>query len=472
MGGIVSCGVYIPVWRTKRDEISKFTGFQSLGGEKAVSSWDEDSITMAVEASRIAVENENINVAEIDAVLFASTTAPFRVKQSSSFIAAALDLNENIYTMDITGSFRAGVDALIAADNLIKQGKKSVLVVAAENMPFKPSTLNEQLYGDCAVAFVIQRDSKAEIVGHYSIAQPLPGAWSLYGDSEIRDYDPRVDARYGFADAVQRAVMPLLMNLGLNPLELRIALSAPDPKSYVATLKAAGIKPEEFFFTTIGIAGCAHPFLMLANLLSEPGKVIVGGYGEGAAVICIDIKEKVETNLKQMLESKRYLNYGEYMFMKGFIGESAAPDRPSYVKYWRDQKSILRWYGMKCKNCNTISYPISRCCVECGAKDNYEEVRLSSIGKVYTFAMDYLTAPGNYQGDGIHPHVVAVVDFNGGGRSLMEVSDLYRNECVSVDDEVEITFRILTEKTGFRYYGWKVRPPRIIKSEFKSQEVI
>ena len=46
---ISDCSVYLPVWKLKRDEISKETGMPSMGGERAVAHWDEDSITMAGE---------------------------------------------------------------------------------------------------------------------------------------------------------------------------------------------------------------------------------------------------------------------------------------------------------------------------------------------------------------------------------------------------------------------------------------
>jgi 3-hydroxy-3-methylglutaryl CoA synthase len=99
MASISDCSVYLPVWRLKRDEIAKATGLPSLGGEKSVAHWDEDSITMAVEAARALKGN-------FDAVLFASTSSPFKIKQAASFIASALDLDD-VFTMDFSGSLRA-----------------------------------------------------------------------------------------------------------------------------------------------------------------------------------------------------------------------------------------------------------------------------------------------------------------------------------------------------------------------------
>ncbi len=450
MASISDCSVYLPVWKLKRDEIAKATGLPSMGGEKSVGHWDEDSITMAVEAARMLK-------GEFDAVLFASTSSPFKIKQSASFIASALDL-DNAFTMDFSNSFRASTNALITANELVDSGKfKRVLVVAADCIPIKPGSLYEQIYGDGAVAIAVEKEGAAKIVGYNSSYQPLLGAWML--KDELISFDARLDAIFGYASSIQRSAMSLLGNLGMSPMDFdRIVASAPDPKSYEGLLKAVGAKPQEFFFKNVGILGTAHPMLLLASQLDRTGRILLGGYGEGADVIAIEINEPIQTNLGKMLESRKEISYGEYLYNKGLTANRDAPDRPSIAKLWREEKSVIRFYGMKCRKCGTISYPISRCCVECGAKDDFEETKLGYRGKIYTFTIDYLVSPGNYIGDGAHPHCVAVVDLEGGGRVLFEVTDTLTDfKGIECDAEVERTFRLLFEKNNFRYYGWKVR---------------
>jgi len=452
MASISNCSVYLPVWRLKRDEIAKATGLPSLGGEKSVAHWDEDSITMAVEAARVLEGG-------FDAVLFASTSSPFKIKQAASFIASALDL-ENAFTMDFSGSLRASTDALITANELVDSGRFSrVLVVASDCIPVKPGSLYEQYYGDAAVALTVEKEGKAKILGYSSYSQPLPGAWMLR--DEVMSFDMRLDG-IGYGRAVQQSAMSLFGKLGMGPKDFeRIVCSAPDPRSYGVLMKSIGMKSEEFFFDKVGIAGTAHPLLLLASQLERPGRVLLGGYGEGVDVLAIEINEALSTNLRKMLESKKEISYGDYLYNKGFLGSREAPDRPSLTKYWREEKSILRFYGMKCKSCGAVSYPISRGCVECGARDNFEKVKLGFRGKIYTFTIDYLVSPGNTVGDGAHPHCVAVVDLEGGGRVFFEVTDVLRDFAgIECDAEVERTFRVLFEKGGFRYYGWKVRLPR------------
>ena len=60
MAGIVSYGAYIPRYRINRTTIFNAMGF--LGnfptpGEKAAANWDEDSVSMAADASSLIERN-------------------------------------------------------------------------------------------------------------------------------------------------------------------------------------------------------------------------------------------------------------------------------------------------------------------------------------------------------------------------------------------------------------------------------
>ncbi len=55
MVGIVSYGSYVPYRRLKRAAIGQALGIPAGKGERAVASFDEDSVSMAVEAARDAL---------------------------------------------------------------------------------------------------------------------------------------------------------------------------------------------------------------------------------------------------------------------------------------------------------------------------------------------------------------------------------------------------------------------------------
>ena len=131
MAGIVSYGAYIPYHRMSREEFHRAWGGFAMPGEKAVANFDEDSLTMAVEAARDCLTG--LDHRQIDAVFFASTTLPYKEKLGAAIIAAALDLPDEVRTADFAGSLRVGVSALGCALDAVKAGSaKRVLVLVAD----------------------------------------------------------------------------------------------------------------------------------------------------------------------------------------------------------------------------------------------------------------------------------------------------------------------------------------------------
>jgi len=117
MSGIAAYGAYIPRGRLSKQAIAEANSWfdaslKSLGkGERAICNWDEDVITMAVEAaSNCLASNAN---AELSSLYVASTTFPFLDRQNSVVVSEALNLDKSIRTMDISGSQRAATFALI-----------------------------------------------------------------------------------------------------------------------------------------------------------------------------------------------------------------------------------------------------------------------------------------------------------------------------------------------------------------------
>ena len=102
MAGTASYGAYIPFHRLSRAEIARVWGSSPAAGERAVASYDEDSLTMAVAAARDCLGG--IDRASVGGVYFASTTAPYKEKQTAAAIAAVLGLPADVVTMDFSGS--------------------------------------------------------------------------------------------------------------------------------------------------------------------------------------------------------------------------------------------------------------------------------------------------------------------------------------------------------------------------------
>ncbi|NQT48240.1 MAG: hydroxymethylglutaryl-CoA synthase family protein [Chloroflexi bacterium] len=118
MVGIVSYGAYIPMYRLGRETLASVWGKSQGRGEKAIANADEDTITMAIEAVIDCLTDIDRRV--VDGILLASTTTPYKEKQSASIVRAAADLREDVTSMDITNSLRSCSNAFSMAMNTVK----------------------------------------------------------------------------------------------------------------------------------------------------------------------------------------------------------------------------------------------------------------------------------------------------------------------------------------------------------------
>ena len=117
MAGIVRYGSYVPYHRLTRAAIG------AGKGERAVASYDEDAVSMAVEAARDAVRG---GVA-VDTLMFATLSPAYAEKLDAATIQAALDLPEAIASLQLTGTSRMGLTALLTGLDLAAAGRRALV---------------------------------------------------------------------------------------------------------------------------------------------------------------------------------------------------------------------------------------------------------------------------------------------------------------------------------------------------------
>jgi uncharacterized OB-fold protein len=89
-----------------------------------------------------------------------------------------------------------------------------------------------------------------------------------------------------------------------------------------------------------------------------------------------------------------------------------------------------------------------------GAVDDMEPVAMAdAVGTVVTSTIDRLAYSPS------PPIVFAIVDFDGGGRYPVELTDTDADE-IRAGTRVEMTFRRLFSADGIHDYFWKGRPVR------------
>lgn len=470
MVGITAYGAYIPFNRLERRRLAEAFGEPAPPGEKAVANYDEDSVTMAVEAARDCLTS--IQPGALDAVYFATTTSPYREKQSATTVAAALDTPELIRTADFTSTLRSGSTAMLAAIDSVKAGAQNVLVTAADSRLGAAKGQFEQLFGDAAAAFIIGKDNViAEIEATSTVAGDVITQWRDKEDSYVRSWEDRFAMTQGYGPLVTKVLMSLAKKHNLQPQDVKkLVLYAPSPRYQAGTALSLGFQQPQIqdgFFGTVGLAGAAHAPLMLAAALEDaaPGdRILMVTFGEGADAILFRVTEKINNfcprhGVNGYLKSKKTtINYQTYLRWKKMLDfeppRRPEQDRPSAPAMWRNAKKNLAFYGSKCRECDTPQIPAQRVCVHCQAKDQMTPYRFADIyARIATYTIDYLTFSQD------PPTVFSVIDYAGGGRLLCEMTDC-EPEKVAIDMEVEMTFRRLYQAGGIHNYYWKARPKR------------
>ncbi len=471
--GISLVGGYVPYFRLDRGVIAQIWGRHSIGGERSVANNDEDSITMAVEAARNCLGGEGTE--QVDALFFATTTAPYKEKMNSSLIATAVDLKREITTADFAHSLRAGTGALRAAFDSVKSGSLgNIVVVASDCRVGYPRSDQEQAFGDGAGAVVVSSENLlASFEGGYSICNEMMDVWRNPEDTFVRTWEGRFVLGEGYAKHMKEVVSGLLTKYGLAPKEISKAiLPGPDLRSHGSLVKELGFDMEtqvqDPLLASVGHCGSAHPLLMLVAALEEanPGDMLLlASYADGADAMLFKVTEEIkkgrnQRRVKEYLDEKSLLvSYARFLSYKGLVETvPGEPFRlmPSATASWRDRRGILRCHGSRCSACGKVTFPVQRVCYHCNAKDTFDETPISHLsGEVFTFTLD------NLAGRSDDPVVIQTIAELGEEKVRFYglMTDCDPSE-VEVGMPISLTFRRIYEGAGMHNYFWKCRPVR------------
>ena len=479
MVGITAFGAYVPRLRLQREAIAKAnTWFDpSLAalarGERSFCNWDEDSVTMAVEAARDATAPATRD--KIGAICLASTSLPFLDRQNAGIVAEALGLEESLRTMDVTGSQRAGTTGLLSMVDAVKAGCQSAMLVASEHRRARVGSRLEMLNGDAAAALVLGDESGvARFVDAHSLATDFVDHFRMDGYEFDYDWEARWVRDEGYMKLVPAAVQALLDKTGIAPGDIaHFLLPCEQSRVPPAVAKRLGINDAavaDNLTDNCGQTGVAHPIVMLAHTLERaaPGeRILVVGFGQGCDALLFEMSDapgsvRPKRGVSGWLEQRRPEdNYAKFQTFNDLVereyGKRAEVDTPSPLSaLYRNRKMVNAFAGGRCTTCGTVQFPKSVYCVnpECGAADTQEDHSMAdATGKVLTWTADRLTFDMN------PPAYFGLVEFDGGGRAMMDFTDV-DPETFDIDTPVSAHFRIkrIDKRRGFRRYFWKAAP--------------
>jgi len=473
--GILSWGAYLPRRRLARAAIAHALAWRAQeqkkppAGERAYGNWDEDSLTMAVEAARDALRGGGVG-ASPGALHLASTTLPFADRSNSGLVADALSLANPLATQDATGSQRAGTSLLLQA--LSGHGARpATLVAAADRRRTRAGSPEEQAYGDGASAVLVgQGTLAAEFLGGTSVATDFV---DHYRESSA-EHDYTLEERWirteGHQKLIPAAIAALLTELHLSPDAVRHFVFAAPFAAALQVARVAGLAAETVTDAKLercGHTGTAHPLLMLGAVLDTAGPdelILLVGFGQGVDVLALRTTAALSTVVARGAVDRalaagrtdnayvRFLSHGGALDMDW--GMRAERDsRTAQSSHYRKHRDLNGFVGGRCRACGAVQFPRSRACVnpQCRAFDTQAEYVLAqSLGRVKTYTEDWLAFVPE------PPLQYGNVNFSEGGNVFIEFTDVEPGE-LSVGATVRFVFRIkdVDHVRGFHRYFWK-----------------
>jgi len=463
LAGIIDIGVYIP-WRRLSGKTAGEAWGRPGGGERTVAGFDEDSATMAVEAALKCMDGRDAG--RLEAVHFSSVSSPYWEKSVAALIIAAADLGTRTRTADFGGSLRAGTSAMLSALDTVKTGEHhNALVCAGDCRPAAPGSMLEMTFGDGGAAVLIGDDAVvAEPVAAVSRSQDILDTWRTGNQKSVRTGDARFNRVEAYTKCTLETCKAVLSKAGVEAKNIgKAVLTAPEGKGHGGVAKALGLDPKAVVdprTEALGMLGTPQPFIMLASALENASageKVLLACYGDGCDAVLFEVKGGVEDfkKKKRMACSSMPINYTKYLAYKELLSECQDEFRPfaSPIQLGREAALSIRFHGKKCQKCATINTLNLRVCPNCGTRDRFEDVKLAKKGVLNTYTQEH------YYPTPEPPVTMAVVDLDGGGRYLSQMTDVEATE-VNVGMAVQMTFRKLHEGGGYHNYCWKCRPVR------------
>lgn len=480
MIGITAYGAYLPRLRLQKQVIAEANAWfdSSLKGlakgEKAMCNWDEDAITMAVEACTDCLGKAPGQ--KPAALIMASTSLPFLDRQNSVVVAEALNLQiTDLRTMDVASSQRAATSGLLAALDIAASGKREAVLVASEHRRTRCASREEMLYGDGAAAVAVGTEKVlAELVASHSQAVDFIDHYRSDGSSFDYGWEERWVRDEGLMKIVPGAVNALLKKAGVNAGEIAHFVMPTDQASVpAAAAKKLGIDGKavaDNLLQSVGITGAAHPILLLAHRLEQasPGDLIlVAGFGQGCDALLFRATDAirgkrpalgVSGNLGLGRPEKNYNKFQSFNdLLEKDLGKRSEVDKQAYLSaLYRNRGLVNSFVGGKCTACGTVQMPKHNYCVnpECGAYHSQDDYPMAGAkGHVATWTADRLTFDFN------PPAYFGMVIFEGGGRLMMDFTEV-NPETFDTGAEVSVHFRIkqIDSQRGFRKYFWKAVP--------------
>lgn len=463
---IASLGGYLPLVRLDRSAAAAALRWSGLGGPKkgfrAVAGWDEDALTLAVEAARV-VDGHG---AEVQSLVFASTSAPFFERAHSPLLIHALGLPETTRSTDVAGSRRAGTSALLSA----LEARRDTLVVCGEARPTQAGSAAQLAWGDGGAAAVVRDDGPLAYLGGASISHDLVDTYSSREHPTPYPAEERFVRDIAVSEVLVPTVRSALADAGVEAAQVAfVAMAEPASGAYAAMAKATGLAASNVgaeLAEQAGDLGSAHPLFALA-LACDRAKVgdiiLLVGFGSGCDALLFRVDGSVpgaSIAANALAEGRVTKDYVRFLSLSGAVDldwgvRAETVQKAAATVQNRHGRDMLGFIGGRDAR-GSVQFPKTPMPVHPDATgaETLEDVRLADVpASLVSVTADRL----NFSPD--PPFHFGLAQFDNGARVMMELTDT-GPQGFAVGDALTMRFRIksLDRKRGFRTWFWKAAP--------------
>lgn len=387
----ISVGTYLPPW----------------GADRArVAGYDEDAVTLAVEAGRQALGAALARGAvTAGRVVFVSRDFPLLEGGNSAALVAGLGLPVDTEVVERIGGAPATLDSIVTAG-------PGTLVIAADCAG--TAGAGAVLVGDSNPATVVSR-----------VQRSFPQR-TRHGDGSVyNDDDPRMMREMGVRTSMEAAA------LATKPMVVA-GLGAKD----AAAWSEAGAP-------TLPTTGASSIVFALAALI-EAGRSGLVAASEQAALTAANIDVAGSTVRRKepaaQPPAKRKLAPG-------------ADIKLSLAAYDRAWDPKTRWEAGKCTQCGTLAMPPRFHCLGCGSDDTWELTPLPRTATIYTCSTIHVPVPKLES-----PYTLAVIECDDVDvRVLVHVTDVPAG-VAKIGEHGSLVFRRVAMRAGVPDYGHAFSP--------------
>jgi hydroxymethylglutaryl-CoA synthase len=339
MSGIIGYGVHLPIYRIKISEIASVwkkdpaeitAGLQVT--EKAVPGFDEDAVTMGVEAGKTALKMAGISEKEIGAVYVGSESHPYSVNPTSTSVAEYLGIGNDYFAADLEFACKAATAGMQIALGLLDSNKINYgLVIGSDTAQGKPHDILEYTAASTACAYILgnkKNEIIAEVLETSSFSSDTADFWRRDGEKYPSHFG-RFTGEPAYFNHVFSEGQKLLKKSGLAPADFDYCVfHMPNGKFPRLAAKKLGFTTEQLapslLVDTIGNPYSASSLLGLSAVLdiARPDqKIFFVSYGSGAGsdgfifktTKQLKEKQKLGVKLAEQMKKKIYLSYPEYL---------------------------------------------------------------------------------------------------------------------------------------------------------------